>query len=160
MLLTVGQAVKNAVMHPVPLPIIAGLLYAQTGWGLHPVVDRPLKLLGDAFGPVALVLVGVTLAQAAIGAHLKGALVISLLKTVLHPALMGAAGWLPGCAACRWRSAWRQPLAHPTARLSPCLLPAGSAGGRAGGSCGPARTPTVGLQAVAAPVRRARAGAA
>ena len=96
MLVTVAQAVKNAVIHPVPLPIIAGLLYAQTGWGLHPVVERPLKLLGDAFGPVALVLVGVTLAHAAIGAQLKGALVISLLKTVLHPLLMLAAGWLVG----------------------------------------------------------------
>ncbi len=96
MLATVGQAVKNAIIHPVPLPIIAGLLYAQTGWGLHPVVERPLKLLGDAFGPVALVLVGVTLAQAAIGAQLKGALGISLIKTVLHPVLMGAAGWLFG----------------------------------------------------------------
>ena len=96
MLVTVAQAVKNAVIHPVPLPIIAGLLYAQTGWGLHPVVERPLKLLGDAFGPVALVLVGVTLAHAAIGAQLKGALVISLLKTVLHPVLMVAAGWVFG----------------------------------------------------------------
>jgi malonate transporter len=96
MLVTVGQAVKNAIIHPVPLPIIAGLLYAQTGWGLHPVIDRPLKLLGDAFGPVALVLVGVTLAQAAIGAQLKGALAISLLKTVVHPALMLGAGWLFG----------------------------------------------------------------
>ena len=48
---TVAQAVKNAVLHPVPLPIIAGFLYSLTGWGLHPVVERPLKLLGDAFGP-------------------------------------------------------------------------------------------------------------
>ena len=96
MLATVAQAVKNAIIHPVPLPILAGLLYAQTGWGLHPVVAHPLKLLGDAFGPVALVLVGVTLAHAAIGAQLRGALVISLLKTVLHPLLMVAAGWLFG----------------------------------------------------------------
>lgn len=96
LLLTVGQAVKNAVIHPVPLPIIAGLLYAQTGLGLHPVVDRPLKLLGDAFGPVALVLVGVTLSQTAIGAQVRGALVISALKTVVHPLLMAAAGWALG----------------------------------------------------------------
>jgi predicted permease len=96
LLATVGQAVKNAVLHPVPLPILAGLAYAQTGLGLHPVVDRPLKLLGDAFGPVALVLVGVTLSQTAIGAHLRGALVISALKTVLHPLLMAAAGWALG----------------------------------------------------------------
>ena len=93
---TVAQAVKNAVLHPVPLPIIAGFLYSLTGIGLHPVVERPLKLLGDAFGPVALVLVGVTLAQTAIGRHLKGALVISFLKTVIHPLLMWAAGWALG----------------------------------------------------------------
>ena len=56
MLRTVWQAVRSAIVHPVPMPIIAGLLYAQTGWGLHPVVDKPLVLLGNAFGPVALVL--------------------------------------------------------------------------------------------------------
>jgi len=93
---TVAQAVKNAVLHPVPLPIIVGFLYSLTGWGLHPVVERPLRLLGDAFGPVALVLVGVTLAQTAIGPHLRGALAISVLKTVVHPLLMAAAGWALG----------------------------------------------------------------
>ena len=93
---TVAQAMKNAVLHPVPLPIIAGFLYSLTGWGLASVVERPLKLLGDAFGPVALVLVGVTLAQTAIGRHLKGALAISFLKTVIHPLLMWAAAWALG----------------------------------------------------------------
>lgn len=93
---TVAQAVKNAIFHPVPLPIIAGFLYALTGLGLHPIVERPLKLLGDAFGPVALVLVGVTLAGTAIGAHWRGALLISVLKTVLHPILMALAGWAFG----------------------------------------------------------------
>lgn len=95
-LATVARAVKNAVLHPVPLPIIAGFLYSLTGLGLHPVVDRPLKLLGDAFGPVALVLVGVTLAQTAIGSHLRGALGISALKCVVHPLLMALAGWALG----------------------------------------------------------------
>ena len=93
---TVAQAVKNAILHPVPLPIIVGFLYSLTGWGLHPVVEHPLKLLGDAFGPVALVLVGVTLAQTAIGSQLKGALGIAALKTVAHPLLMAAAGWALG----------------------------------------------------------------
>ena len=93
---TVLRAVRNGIIHPVPLPIIAGFLYSLTGWGLHPVVERPLKLLGDAFGPVALVLVGVTLARTVIGPHLRGALGLSALKLILHPALMAAAGWLLG----------------------------------------------------------------
>ncbi len=93
---TIAMAVRNAVVHPVPMPIIAGLLFAQTGWTLPAVVDRPLLLLGNAFGPVALVLVGVTLSQASIGSNLKGALAISAVKTLLHPALMALAGYAFG----------------------------------------------------------------
>jgi predicted permease len=93
---TVGQAIRSAVLHPVPLPIIVGLLYAQTGWGLHPVVDKPLQLLGSAFGPIALVLVGITLSQTPIGKNLVPALQLSLVKTVLHPLLMLAVGWALG----------------------------------------------------------------
>jgi malonate transporter and related proteins len=66
-----GLAIKNAVLHPVPLPILAGLIYGLTGWGLHPIVDKPLQLLGASFGPVALVLVGITLSQTPIGHHVK-----------------------------------------------------------------------------------------
>jgi malonate transporter and related proteins len=95
-LATVGLAVRNAVIHPVPLPIIAGLLFAQTGLVLPAVIDRPLQLLATAFGPVALLLVGVTLAQSGVGQHLRGALAISVIKTVLHPLLMAGVGWLLG----------------------------------------------------------------
>lgn len=93
---TVVLAMRNAVIHPVPLPIIAGLLFAQTGWTIPAVVDRPLQLLGSAFGPLALVLVGVTLAHTKVGAHIKGAFAISLVKNALHPALMAAMGWAFG----------------------------------------------------------------
>jgi predicted permease len=96
MVRTVGLAMRNAVLHPVPLPIVAGLLYAQTGWGLHPVIDKPLMLMGNAFGPVALVLVGITLSHARIGHQFASALKISLVKTVVHPALMLSGGWLLG----------------------------------------------------------------
>jgi malonate transporter and related proteins len=93
---TMASAVRNAIIHPVPLPILLGLAYAQTGLGLHPVVDRPLALLGSAFGPIALVLVGITLSQTPVGRQFTSALKPSLVKTVLHPALMLALGWLLG----------------------------------------------------------------
>ncbi len=93
---TVGSAIKNAIIHPVPLPILAGIAWSLTGWGLHPVVDRPLVLLGNAFGPIALVLVGITLSQTPVGQQWQAALRLSLVKTVLHPALMAAVGWLLG----------------------------------------------------------------
>jgi hypothetical protein len=92
MALTVLAAVKSGVIHPVPLPIIVGLLFAQTGLVLPDVVDKPLHLLGSAFGPVALVLVGVTLTQVQVGPHLKSALGISLLKNLALPSLVAALG--------------------------------------------------------------------
>jgi predicted permease len=92
MALTVLAAVRGGIVHPVPLPIIIGLLFAQTGLVMPEVVDRPLQLLGKAFGPVALVLVGVTLTQVQVGPHLKSALGISFLKNLVLPALVAALG--------------------------------------------------------------------
>ncbi|WP_090047466.1 AEC family transporter [Limnohabitans sp. 2KL-27] len=90
---TAFQAIRSALLHPVPLPILVGLLYAQTGWGLHPVVDKPLQLLGNAFVPIALLLVGITLSQTNMGLNLGKAFRLSLVKTVLHPLLMLVVAW-------------------------------------------------------------------
>nr|WP_315430980.1 AEC family transporter [uncultured Albidiferax sp.] len=96
MAVLVWQAVRNAVVHPVPIPILAGLLFAQTGWTIPAVIDTPLMLLGQAFGPLALVMVGVTLAQNRIGPHLRSAMGLALAKNLLHPLLVVAIGWLLG----------------------------------------------------------------
>jgi malonate transporter and related proteins len=96
MALTVLAAVRNGIIHPVPLPIMVGLLFAQTGWALPEIVDKPLALLGNAFGPIALVLVGITLTQVRIGADLKGALGLALIKNVAFPALVAGLSWSLG----------------------------------------------------------------
>lgn len=96
MLSTVLLAVRNAVIHPVPLPIIAGLLFGQTGLQIPDVIDRPLQLLGNSFGPLALVMVGATMASNPPGTQLRGAFMVALAKNIAHPALMAAAGWAMG----------------------------------------------------------------
>jgi predicted permease len=93
---TAWSAFKGALIHPIPLPIISGLLFAQTGWSLPAVVDKPLQLLGSAFGPLALVLVGVTLARTPLGGHLKPALWITASKNLLLPLLVGVSAWAWG----------------------------------------------------------------
>ena len=96
MLATAWSAFKGALIHPIPLPILCGLLFAQTGWTLPTVVDRPLQLLGSAFGPIALVLVGVTLARTPMAGHLRQALWISASKNLVLPVLVGASAWAMG----------------------------------------------------------------
>lgn len=93
---TVWSAAKSAVIHPVPLPIVCGLLFAQTGWTLPVVIDRPLELLGAAFGPVSLLLVGVTLAQTPLGGYVRTALWVVASKNLLLPVLVGASAWAFG----------------------------------------------------------------
>ena len=84
------QSLKSTVLHPVPLPILLGLLYAQTGWSIAPLIDKPLALLGAALSPLALVLVGVSLSLTSVGQHWRGALALAGVKNLLHPVLVWA----------------------------------------------------------------------
>lgn len=93
---TAWTAFKGALIHPIPLPILSGLLFAQTGWQLPVVLDRPLQLLGSAFGPMALVLVGVTLARTPLSGHLRQALWITWSKNLLMPLMVGLSAWAWG----------------------------------------------------------------
>ena len=93
---TVGRALRNAIIHPVVLPVIAGLAFAQTGWTMPALIDKPMALLGQAFSPIALVLVGITLAMTPVGLHLRGAAVQALVKNLVHPLAVLAIGWLLG----------------------------------------------------------------
>lgn len=93
---TAWSAIKGSVIHPIPLPIVCGLLFAQTGLTLPTVVDRPLQLLGSAFGPLALVLVGVSLAATPLSGHWRMALWLSVSKNLLLPVLVGLSAWAFG----------------------------------------------------------------
>lgn len=96
MAITVGRALKNGIIHPIPLPIICGLLFAQTGLQLPELLDKPLAMLAQALGPVALMLVGITLFYSAVGRYARQASRIAAIKLLVHPALLLAVGWLWG----------------------------------------------------------------
>ena len=93
MALTVLAAMRNGIIHPVPLPILVGLAFAQTGLVIPALLDKPLLLLSNAFGPIALVLVGVTLTQVRVGEHLLAALRLALIKNLAFPALVALLSW-------------------------------------------------------------------
>jgi malonate transporter and related proteins len=95
-LATTWSAFKSALIHPIPLPILSGLLFAQTGWTLPVVVDMPLQFLGNAFGPLSLVLVGVTLARTPLRGHWRQALQVCSIKNLLLPVVVGLSAWAFG----------------------------------------------------------------
>ena len=115
MLGIVLQSLKASILHPVPLPILLGLLYAQTGLGIVPVLDKPLALLGSCLSPLALVLVGVSLAYTSVGRHWRGALALASVKNVVHPLLV----WL----LCAWLGVSGLPM---TVMVVTAALPIGA----------------------------------
>jgi malonate transporter and related proteins len=91
-----ATSVWNTLKQPMIFPIVLGLLYAQTSQGIPQVIDKPLQLLGSAFSPLAVILVGITLASTRVGEHLRVALGLSLLKNLAHPLAVAAIGWALG----------------------------------------------------------------
>ncbi len=91
---TLAATARNTIVHPVVLPVLAGLAWNASGLGLHPVADETLATLGSAVVPVCLVLIGMTLAYHGLQGRAAGALRLSLLKLLLLPAVvLGVAHW-------------------------------------------------------------------
>ena len=85
---TLKTTARNTIIHPVVLPVVAGLLWNATGIALPPVIDEVLELLGSAVVPLCLVLMGMSLAYYGVSGNVRGALVLSVLKLVVLPALV------------------------------------------------------------------------
>ena len=98
LLTAVFKAVRQAVVHPVPIPIFCGLLFGQTGWVLPEVVDQPMRLLASAFGPVALIMLGATTFYQGGKSQIVQVIPMLAIKLLLLPLLVGLSAWAYGLA--------------------------------------------------------------
>lgn len=97
LLRTVRTTVRNAVIHPVTLPVLIGLAWNLTGWPIPAVADEVLQLLGTAVAPLCLVLIGLSLAYTRMHGAVAPAVGITLAKLLLMPALvLATAHWAFG----------------------------------------------------------------
>jgi malonate transporter len=83
-----GGTLRNAVIHPVVLPVLAGMAWQLTGWALPGPVDEVLQLLGSAVVPLCLTLIGMSLAYLGFPKSLRGAVVLTAMKLLLQPGLV------------------------------------------------------------------------
>jgi malonate transporter len=87
------STLRNAVIHPVVLPVLAGMAWQATGVPLPGMVDEVLVVLGSAVVPLCLTLIGMSLAYLGFPRSLRGALSLSALKLLLQPALVLLVAW-------------------------------------------------------------------
>jgi predicted permease len=90
---------RNTIIHPVVLPVLAGLAWNALRLPLPPVADEILQTLSQAVVPLCLVLIGLTLAYHGVRGSARGALVLTAFKLVVLPALVLVIGhWGMGLA--------------------------------------------------------------
>jgi malonate transporter len=90
---------RNTLIHPVVLPVLAGLGWHLVGMPLPALVDELLATLGTAVVPLCLVLIGVSLSQYGVKGHVRGATAVTLGKLfVLPAAVLVVAHWGFGLA--------------------------------------------------------------
>jgi predicted permease len=82
---TLTTTVRNTVIHPVILPVLAGLAWNLAGLPIPGFADEILATLGQAVVPLCLVLIGVSLAHYGIKGALRGATILSAVKLVAMP---------------------------------------------------------------------------
>jgi len=85
LLRTLATTVRNTVVHPVILPVLAGLAWNASGLAIPGFADEILQTLGQAVVPICLVLIGVSLAHYGVQGAMRGAVALSLVKLVLQP---------------------------------------------------------------------------
>jgi len=81
-----ATTLRNTVLHPVLLPVLAGVAWHFLGLPIPAAVDEVLVLLASAVVPLCLVLIGVSLAQYGIKGHLRGAGLATIGKLLVLPA--------------------------------------------------------------------------
>lgn len=91
---TLGRTMRNTIIHPVVLPVLAGLAWNLVGMPLPAIADEILVTLAQAVVPLCLVLIGMSLAYYGVKGAARGAIVITVLKLLVLPsAVLAAAHW-------------------------------------------------------------------
>ncbi len=82
------RSLLKVFKNPVVLGIITGSAWGLTGWPLPDFAARTLGYISSATTPIALIVVGMGLAQHSFSAALPKGLAISSLKIIVHPILV------------------------------------------------------------------------
>lgn len=96
LLRTLLTTMRSTVIHPIVLPVLAGMAWNLTGWALPEPVDEVLQMLGTAVVPLCLVAIGLSLGHYGLRGAAGSAVALAAAKLLAQPALVLAVGWAMG----------------------------------------------------------------
>lgn len=97
---------RQTLIHPVILPVVAGFAWNVLGLPLPGPVDATLVTLAQAAAPLCLVLIGLSMAHYGVVGSVRPAIALSTVKLLLQPTLVAVAAF------------WILPLERSTAAVT------------------------------------------
>ncbi len=84
------QTVKNVLKNPIVFGILTGTAWGLTGWHLPYLFDKSISMISNSAAPMALLALGMGLAEYGIGGNWSQSISVCMLKLVAHPLLAWA----------------------------------------------------------------------
>ena len=84
---------RNTIIHPIVLPVLAGMAWNLTGAPIPGPIDEVLQMLGTAVVPLCLVAIGLSLGHYGLRGAAGPALMLAAAKLLVQPALVLAVGY-------------------------------------------------------------------
>lgn len=91
-----GKTVKSVLRNPIVAAILSGTLYGLTGLPVPHMINMPLEMISQSASPMALVVLGMGLAEYDVGKGLAQSLSVCAIKLIVLPAVVWALAWLFG----------------------------------------------------------------
>lgn len=91
-----AQTARSVITNPIVAAIVSGTLYGLTGWPLPHLLAQPLAMIGSAATPMALVVLGMGLAEYSVREGMVQSLTVCALKLVVLPLVVGLLAWALG----------------------------------------------------------------
>ena len=94
-----AKTIRAVLTNPIVAGIISGSLFGLSGLPVPELIDTPLRMLGQAAAPIALIALGMGLAEYRIQAAWRLSLSISAIKLLLQPLVVWSLARLLGSLA-------------------------------------------------------------
>jgi len=89
-----AKTLRGVLTNPVVAGIVAGVLFAWTGWSLPAAIDAPLTMVGQAASPMAMIALGMGLAEYGVFEGWRISAAISAVKLLVQPLAVWLLAWL------------------------------------------------------------------
>ena len=91
-----ARTAKGVLTNPVVVGILGGTLVSLSGWDLPEAIDSPISMIGQSGSTMALVALGMGLAEYGIRDGLRFSFAVCAIKLVVLPLIVWGLAWLLG----------------------------------------------------------------